>query len=216
MSYSCSLVRVKKYAHAGRSKKDEGPQVVGYQICAKPERDACKITRKENSLGRFILATNELDYDHLPDEAILTEYKQQSQVESGFRFMKDPCFQVSSIFLKSPHRIEALMMVMTLCLMVYNMAQFYIRRALDENNDTVPNQVKKPTKTPTARWIFRIMLGISVVQMKNGAAVIKEFVTNLNSITTKIIRYFGLHAMRIYGVPIEDSRVAGYAITDAS
>lgn len=132
---------VTKYAHAGRSKKGEAPQIAGYRICAKSERDANKILKKENTLGRFILATNELDCEHLADTGILTEYKQQSQVEGGFRFLKDPCFQVSSIFLKSPHRIEALMMVMTLCLMVYSMAQFYLRRALDANDDTVPNQV---------------------------------------------------------------------------
>lgn len=199
-----TIDEVTKYAHAGRSKKGEIPQVIGYKICASLEQNTSKIAKKESTLGRFILATNELDYDCLSDEDILIEYKQQSQVESGFRFIKDPCFQVSSVFLKTPHRIEALMMVMTLCLMVYNMAQFYIRRSLKNNDDTVPNQLKKPINNPTARWIFRMMLGISVVQMKLKDVVVREFVTNLNSITTKIIRYFGTHAMRIYGVPIED------------
>jgi transposase len=170
----------------------------------KLERDARKIAKKENALGRFILATNELDYEYLPDESILTEYKQQNQVESGFRFIKDPCFQLASVFLKTPHRIEALMMVMTLCLMVYNMAQFHIRRALSDNNDTIPDQLNRPTKNPTARWIFRMMLGISVVKVKLKGGIVHEFVTNLNNVTTKIIRYFGARAMQIYGVPIVD------------
>ena len=105
---------------------------------------------------------------------------------------------------------------MTLCLMVYNMAQFYIRRALENNNDTVPNQLKKPTKTPTARWIFRMMLGISVVQMKLKNTVIMESVTNLSNVTTKIIRYFGIHAMKIYGVPAEEFPLSGYASSETS
>ena len=193
---------VTKYAHGGRSKKGEAPKVVGYRISAKSEQDAHKISKKENSLGRFILATNELDCEHLADAAILTEYKRQSQVEGGFRFIKDHCFQVSSIFLKSPHRIEALMMVMTLCLMVYNMAQFYLRRALEANDDTIPNQLGKPTANPTARWVFRMMLGVAVVQIQAEGAIINEFVTNLSDTLRKIIRYFGAHAMRIYDVPI--------------
>jgi transposase len=212
-SLTYDIKAVTRYEHAGRSKKGESPKVIGYQICAKSERDTIKIAKKESTLGRFILATNELDYECLPDENILMEYKQQSQVERGFRFIKDPCFQVSSIFLKSPHRIEALMMVMTLCLMVYNMAQFYIRRALEDNNDTVPNQLKKPTKKPTARWIFRMMQGISVVQMKLKNIVIKEYVTNLSNNTAKVVRYFGKHAMQIYGVPAEVISSSGYAFS---
>ena len=192
---------VKKYDQSGKQKKGVLPKIVGYHISGKSEQDAEKISKKETTLGRFILATNELDYEHLADDALLKEYKQQSQVESGFRFIKDPCFQVSSVFLKSPHRIEALMMIMTLCLMVYNMAQFYLRKALKVNNDTVPNQSGKPVQNPTSRWIFRMMLDVAVVQMKIGDVIIREVITNLNADTRKIIRYFGKHAMRIYDVP---------------
>ena len=38
---------------------------------------------------------------------------------------------VDSVFLKSEKRIEALMMVMTLCLMVYNVAQYRLRTVLE-------------------------------------------------------------------------------------
>jgi transposase len=40
-------------------------------------------------------------------------------VERGFRFLKDPLFLASSLYLKSPKRIMTLMRVMTLCLLVY-------------------------------------------------------------------------------------------------
>ena len=49
------------------------------------------------------------------------------------------------------------MMVMTLCLMVYNFAQYRARQALQETNETVPNQVGKPINNPTLKWIFQIM-----------------------------------------------------------
>lgn len=47
---------------------------------------------------------------------------------------------VDSIFLKSEKRIEALMMVMTLTLMIYNVAQFRLREALKIQNETLPNR----------------------------------------------------------------------------
>ena len=39
--------------------------------------------------------------------------------ERGFRFLKDPMFLASTLFLKKAQRIMALLFVMTLCLLVY-------------------------------------------------------------------------------------------------
>ena len=57
--------------------------------------------------------------------------------------------------MKSRRRIETLMMVMTLYLMVYNFAQLRARQALQETNETLPNQVGKPINNPTLKWIFQ-------------------------------------------------------------
>ena len=42
-------------------------------------------------------------------------------------------------------------MIMVLCLMVYSYAQFFLHKELDENNDTIPSQVNKPTKNPSMK-----------------------------------------------------------------
>ena len=44
---------------------------------------------------------------------------------------------VDSVFLKSPQRVVALMM-MTLCLLVYNIAQFKLRSRLKEIGEILP------------------------------------------------------------------------------
>ena len=49
-------------------------------------------------------------------------------VEGGFRFLKDPLFFVSSLFVKKPCRIQGLLMVMTLALLVYSVAQRRMRQ----------------------------------------------------------------------------------------
>ena len=59
---------------------------------------------------------------------VITGYKGQAQVEGGFRFLKDPLFFVSSLFVKKPCRIQGLLMVMTLALLVYSVAQRRMRR----------------------------------------------------------------------------------------
>jgi transposase len=134
---------------------------------------------------------------------MLEEYKQQQNVERGFRFLKDPWFMVDSIFLKSPHRIEALMMIMTLCLMIYNIGQHRLRVVLKEKNETLPNQINKSIQNPTLRWIFQIMEGIGVIRFyeKNLRDLAKEVITNLSELRRKIIRLFGESACQIYGIP---------------
>ncbi|NEQ76765.1 MAG: hypothetical protein F6K23_29340 [Okeania sp. SIO2C9] len=46
--------------------------------------------------------------------------KDQQSVERGFRFLNAPLFLTDSVFLKSHQRIEALGLIMSLCLLVYN------------------------------------------------------------------------------------------------
>lgn len=194
-------VEVKKYAKAGKPKLGEEKIVAGYKIVGSFERNGEEIANVLNSKGRFILATNDLDAITYSDEQMLREYKEQQKVEGGFRFLKDPWFMVDSIFLKSPKRIEALMMVMTVCLLVYNIAQYKLRTALEEKNETLPNQLGKPVKNPTLRWVFQIMEGISIVRFyNNGFELIEEIIANLSDLRKNIIRFFGRTAMKMYGL----------------
>lgn len=81
-----------------------------------------------------MLATNQLDKESLSDEQLLIHYKQQQGIERGFRFLKDPLFFASSVFLKTPERIMALAFIMALSLLVYNLGQRQLRLALDSNS----------------------------------------------------------------------------------
>jgi len=63
----------------------------------------------------FILATNERDETLLPPQNLLTGYKGQAHAERGFRCLKDPQFCAASRYLKTPERVMALWMVMTVC-----------------------------------------------------------------------------------------------------
>jgi transposase len=111
----------------------------------------------------FILATHELDDTRLPPQDLLEGYKGQGHAERGFRFLKDPCFLASSLYLKKPERIMALLMVMTVCLLVYAAWEYRIRHALQDQGATFPDQTGKRIQNPTARWVFHYFVGIHVL-----------------------------------------------------
>jgi transposase len=190
-----------KHKKRGRPKAGDEAAIVGVKVKSSYEENIETIMQALNRKGRFILATNDLDEDKYSDQMILNEYKEQQKVERGFRFLKDPWFMVDSIFLKTPKRIEALMMVMTLCLMVYNIAQYKLREALKKEGETIPNQLRKQVQNPTMRWIFQLMEGIGIIQFYDKAKKeVKRLVTNLNQLRKKIIRIFGDTACILYGL----------------
>ena len=196
------LQHVKK----GRPKKTgEGhlPEKVltGYQLNASLIKDDLAIADIKLTKGRFILSTNQLDKKVLPDEAILSTYKEQSGTESGFKFIKDDAFEVDSIFLKKPGRISALMMIMTLCLMVYGFAQYFLREQLKKVSESLPSQSGKLTEKPSMKWIYRLFHGVHVLKIKCDGESCQTMILNLNELLKKIIRYFGVVACRIYEVP---------------
>jgi transposase len=152
--------------------------------------------RKDELVKRksfFILATNELDEERLSGRELLKGYKGQSKVERGFRFMKDPWFVASSLFLESEERIEALLMVMTLCLMVYAALQHRIRQGLQAGKRSYPDQKGKPTQRPTARWIFQSFEGIHVLHVGS-----QRLVLNMEEHHRTVVSILGPGYERLY------------------
>ena len=186
------------HASKGQPKKGAEKIVKGYKIKGQLEQDLASIEKLRASKGRFILATNTPE-EELSNEEMLAEYKAQSQVESGFKFIKNDTFEVDSIFLKKPERIEALMMVMSLCLMTYNVAQHHLRETLKARNETLLTQTKKPTQNPTMSWIFRQFHGVQIWCLEIGEKV-EKLVVNVKEHLARIIEYFGPKAMEIYAV----------------
>lgn len=193
---SYQIEPVMKFTGRGRPKKDEQPSIVHYQLQITLIQCAEKQRPYRNKLGRFILATNDLNNQEMDLTTLLASYKEQQGVERGFRFIKDPQFHLNSIFLKKPARINALMMIMTLCLMVYNAGEYEIRETLKSEKETVLNQVGKATSKPTMRWLFQRMNGINLVTLPGQ----KACVTGLTEEKKKILHLFGPEIARLYNL----------------
>lgn len=161
-----------RYGKRGRPGPGAQPAQIVYHVegALASQRTARQALVDQQSC--FILATNALDEGQLSAQAVLDGYKGQARAEGGFRFLKDPQFLASSLYLKKPERIMALLMVMTVCLLVYAALEYRIRTALKEHEATFPDQKGKRIQNPTARWVFHSFVGIHVLYMPGQGLMI--------------------------------------------
>ena len=181
------------YEKPGKPKPETPPSRITYQPQASLTLNSQVVTLHQQRAGRFVLATNVLESDYLGEQQALQEYKGQQGNERGFRFLKDPLFFASSVFLKAPERIMALGMIMGLCLLVYNLGQRQLRQALQQVNQTIPNQLGKGTQGPTLRWVFQCLMAVHFVVL-NG---VKQ-VVNLSDDRQWILRFFSAACRQYY------------------
>src|SRR5215510_6618115 len=136
------------YGKRGRPSPGAQPAQLVYHIAGALASRRTDRQARVDQQSCFILATNELDEGQLSPQAVLDGYKGQARAERGFRFLKDPQFLASSLYLKKPERIMALLMVMTVCLLVYAALEYRIRTALKDTEVTFPDQKGRRIQTP--------------------------------------------------------------------
>jgi hypothetical protein len=102
----------------GRPGPDARPAQVVYQIDGALASSLASRQARIDQHSGVILATTALDTAQLPPQEVLAGDTGQVRVERGCRCVQDPQCLASSLYLKTPARIMALWMVMTLCLLV--------------------------------------------------------------------------------------------------
>ena len=102
----------------------------------------------------FVLITNCMEMD---EAQIVSSYKEQHVVEVDFRYLKEPSI-CSAILVKTPQRIEALLMLMHVALLVRSLLQYRLRKGRKRWTSFVPkigwNGVEM-MEAPTAYYIER-------------------------------------------------------------
>lgn len=193
-----TVVAKNRYAGKGRPGKDSTPEAVEWFIEGTLCDDEVQIEQMKQRKGRFVLATNELDETVLSDAQLLEVYKDQGvTVERGFRFLKDPLFYAESLYLKKPERIMALLMVMTLSLLMYSLAEMRIREALAQSGRHIWDQKNKPISKPTIRWIFMIFEDILLLDHRVGETVHRR-VMNIEDEHRIVLECLGPRYEKIY------------------
>jgi transposase len=84
-------------------------------------------------------------------------------------------------------------MIMTLCLLVYTLAQRQLRSCLVATNETIPNQLGKPTQSPTLRWVFQCFQVVHLVLVSDT-----KIISNLTQPRQFILQFLGAACQKYY------------------
>ena len=112
-----SLLDHKRYAGKGRPPPTTPLKAIAWQRHAQVRPHAEQLRQRKQHKACFVVGTN-IDASQLSDAEVIRAYKGQAPAEGGFRFLKDPLFFVSSLFVKKPSRLHGLLLVMTGALLV--------------------------------------------------------------------------------------------------
>ncbi|MFL5625529.1 MAG: IS1634 family transposase [Ktedonobacteraceae bacterium] len=192
------FVRSEHHAGRGRPRKEALP-TWQWHIQATLTVKQPQIEQEARRKACFIVATNVLDESILSDQELVTTYKEQGSVERGFRFLKDPFFLASSVFVKKPERIVALGLIMVLCLLVYRLAEHRLRTRLAKTEQTIPDQLNRPTARPTMRWVFQCFEGIELLHVRSASGT-QSLVLGLQPMHRLVLALLGPPYEKIYKI----------------
>ena len=100
---SAHLTPYQRYAGKGRPTPRTPLKAIAWQIQAQVHADDETIEPDKQAKACSVLGTH-IAASALSHAAVIVAYKGQAHVERGFRFLNDPLFFVSSLFVKKPNR----------------------------------------------------------------------------------------------------------------
>jgi len=77
-----------------------------------------------------------------------------------------------------------------------------LREALKAMNATIPNQLRKPTQTPTIRWVFQMFQGLDILFIRQNGQVVFRKLVNLRSVQQQVITLLGPRVQNCYLVGV--------------
>jgi transposase len=196
---SCAQVTIRPIARSGKRGRpglSAQPAQLIYQVEGALASSLAARQARITQPSCLIRATNALDDQQLPPQELLDSDQGQNQAERGFRCLKDPQGLASSLYLKKPERILALLLIMTVCLLVYAALEYRIRTALKDQGATFPDQKGRPVQHSTARWIFHYFVGIHRLSGSGQWPL----VLNLPQAHGNLLTLLGQPYMQRYGV----------------
>jgi len=151
------------------------PKAIRHVLRVTVEENAEAVSNARKVAGCFVLISRRLDPAEVGSAQLLRIYKEQSDVEKNFEFLKDPMI-LDSLFLKTPRRIEALALVLVITLFIWRLAQYIMRQRLAQHGRFVPGWKNKPTQAPTTFMMttkFRQVIVLTINGERKFAAPLR-------------------------------------------
>jgi transposase len=128
---------------------------------------------------------------------VLRQYKDQSIVEVQFKILKEPAL-ASTIFLKTPERINALVMLLNVSLLIRALIQYKIRKSITESQEELPRigWDNRKLENPTIKFVIEALQNSYLTKIAD-AAYHYDFCNELHKLRVTTI-------FRLLGVSIEE------------
>lgn len=203
---SLKLCRMESISHeeqwknckVGRPRNDEEPEkkLVGIKVTATIVADEELITKKTELSIRYVIVTSDLATSWTMAD-LLTMYRGQKHIESGWKLFKDKRLMLESIYLEKPERIEALMCILYLIVLFLKVAEIILREGMEKNSLELPPVADEaPAARPTITRFIDYVANQHITLYKNGSGEVRIF--NVNKILLNIFLAMGVHWLRYY------------------
>ncbi len=169
-----SILEKPVYAR-GRPNKDGIRKIkqIRYLIHTQIQQNGDAIATMEEEAGCFVLLTNIFKARASATE-ILRIYKEQNFIEQNFVFLKDPLV-VNDLFLKLPHRVEALGLICVLALLLWRLMERNMRKNVSGNNGLLRGWNNRPTDRPTSYMMFSKFGSVQIWLIKGKRYLAEQF-----------------------------------------
>lgn len=184
----------------GRPKKSETPQTeTVYRVYRHSlKTNETEIDNQRKRLSTFVLITNERL--HYGDQALLSMYKDQSAAETRFKVLKDPAM-LDDIYLKYPHRVEALGYVFIMALLLYGMLEYRIRKAMTFEKAPLTLPGNRKSHRPTGQVLLKMLTSIKVLLIEQEDGTMQRMLLgNAEEDARRVVELAG-YDMDIYTTP---------------
>lgn len=152
--------------------------------------DDAAVAEDAASDGVFPLITNVTDLDELE---LLKTYKRQSRIEKRFSQLKTD-FEVAPVYLKSVHRIQALLAVYFLALLVESLLERELRQAMQRKEiDWLPLYPEgRACRRPTSRRVIDLFEPVQRHTLRHGKQSAEVLITELTRVQRRVLTLLGL------------------------
>ena len=154
--------------------------------------DDARVAAEASGDGIFPLVTNVSD---LSDLELLHAYKRQPAIEKRFSQLKTD-FEVTPVYLKAVHRIQALLCVYFFALLVEALLERQLRRAMQRDEiDALPLYPEgRACRWPTARRVMDLFESVQRHALARRQHPAEVLVTELTRLQRRLLRLLGLSA----------------------
>ena len=137
----------------GRPRKDGTRRLQGvrYRMRATVTENEDAVAKLREKAGCFVLLTT-IPVSEKSGQDILMLYKEQDGIERNFGFLKDPLV-ANDVFLKRPHRIEAMGLVLVISLLLWRLMERTMRQNVSKQKITLSGWNNRATAKPTSLMV---------------------------------------------------------------